>query len=122
MGVESRDGNAAELWFTPDLSAYTPTGLRAKSDGKKVFFAWDHVIVEGVMRKEMVGYRIYHSTDGSTYAVIANLSRNFPRAMTFFADLDPGTHYFKVATMFKHEYQSPLSTAVSVVHKERYGT
>lgn len=118
----TKDGQSATLTLTPDLSAYTPSNLAVKSEKKRIFVSWDHPIVNGVLHPKIKGYRVYHSTDGSSYTVVSNLSIGFPRAMTFFMDFDPGTHYFKVSTLFKDGYESPLTSAVSTVHREGYGT
>ena len=117
----TNDGAAKELWFTPDLSDYTPQNVAAKSDGKKIYLSWDHPIVNNVMHPDIKGYRIYHSVDDASYVAVSTMSRNFPRTMTWFQDFDVGTHYFKISTVFKHEYESPLSSSVSIVHGEGYG-
>ena len=122
MADISQDGKVTEIWFSPDLSDYTPTNLKAKSDGKKVFLSWDHVLVNGVINPKLRFYRVYHSEDGSTYHPVTNLPTSFPRALSVFPDLDTGTHYFKVSSVFKDGYESPLSAAVDVVHHEDYGT
>lgn len=121
MTQVTKDGQAEELWFTPDLTSWKPANLRTKTDKKKIFLSWDQPLVNGVLHPDIRGYRIYHSLDDSTYDPIGTISKNFPRTFTFFPDMDVGKHYFKVSTVFKHEYESPLSDAVSVVHGEGYG-
>lgn len=118
---ESRQGQAAELWVTPDLTPWTPTNLNSKSGKKRVFISWDQPLVEGVLHPDIRGYRVYKSTDDVTYHPIGTISRNFPRTFTFLIETDVGIHYFKVATIFKNQYESPLSVSISVVHGEGYG-
>lgn len=121
MVSKTQEGQAAELWPVPELSAWTPSNVKAKSGKKRIFISWDQPIVNGVLHPDVAGYRIFQSDDDVTYHPIGTVSRNFPRAFTFLIDMDVGTQYFKVATVFKHQYLSPLSSAVSIVHGEGYG-
>lgn len=118
---ESREGQGAILWFTPELTDWIPSNIKAKSSKKRIFISWDQPLVNGILHQDIIGYRIYHSMDDITFHPIGTLSKNFPRAFTFVTDMDVGTHYFKVSTLFKHQYETELSPGVSVVHGEGYG-
>lgn len=117
-----QEGQVLDISFTPDLSAYQPQNLKAKSHGKKVHVSWDKPLVNGVIHPSIKKFRIYHSTDNVNFSVIAETPQGSVRTWWWFPDLDVGTHYFKVSTVFKHGYESPLSDVVSVIHGEGYGT
>lgn len=121
MTSVSREGNSAVIWFTPDLSPWIPTNIKAKSFKKRIYISWDQPIVNNVLHPDIVGYRIYQSTDDVTFHPIGTISKNFPRAFTFLIDMDVGKLYFRIATVFKNQYESAQSTSVSVVHGEGYG-
>lgn len=121
MASVSRIGKSTEIWFTPVLTDWIPTNIKAKSYKKRIFVSWDQPLVNNVLHPDIIGYRVYRSTDDTTYVPIGTISKNFPRTFTFLIDMDVGKQYFKVATVFKHQYESAKSASVSVVHGEGYG-
>lgn len=84
----------------------TPTGLRViRMYNRSLRLTWNEST-----EKSLSGYRIYHSTDDSTYTLLEDL-----KAIQFIhRKLTAATHYYKILAVMSG-MESDLSAAVSVV-------